>query len=103
MEMQVSYERVTEAEVGKAVLHILDEYVEASISTLKRELPKHLRLSDADRRASITRPGEQMWEQQVRNLVSHRATAGNVICEGLVHYRQHRLAITDRGRAKIAR
>lgn len=95
--------RTTEAEVGKAVLNVLAETHNgrASIRKLKSELPKHLKLSDDDRVASLTRPGEELWEQQVRNLVSHRNTSGNVINEGYVAYEPRTLAITDYGRVRI--
>jgi hypothetical protein len=99
-----NFMRVTEVDVGNAVLEILASTPggEASIRLLKQELPKHLRLSHEDRRPSLTRDGEELWEQQVRNLVSHRKSTGNVIAEGYVSYRPRRLAITDRGRRRIA-
>jgi len=91
--------RVTETEVGKAVLAILADTSSggASIASLKAEIPKYLKLSEIDRTPSTTRPGEELWEQQVRNLVSHRGTAGNVICEGYVDYKPRYLKITERG------
>jgi hypothetical protein len=42
-----------------------------------------------------------MWEQQVRNLVSHRTTDGNIIAEGLADYRRGRLTIPDAGRLHV--
>ena len=74
----------------------------ATIARLKKELPNHLNLSDADRADSPTRNGEQVWEQQVRNLVSHRKTPGNIVAEGYATYTPKRLTITDAGRKKVS-
>jgi hypothetical protein len=38
-----------------------------------------------------------MWEQQVRNLVSHRGTEGNIIAEGLATYTRGSIIITEAG------
>lgn len=58
-------------------------------------------LSDEDRKQSPTRQNEEVWEQQVRNLVSHRTTEGNIICEGLAEYQPDRLTITEAGRLHV--
>lgn len=96
--------RVTEADVGRAVLRILlDEPTgSATIARLKRRLPGYLNLSAQDRAASMTRNGEEVWEQQVRNLVSHRNTAGNIVHDGHAVYSRNRLTLTDAGRAKAS-
>ena len=95
--------RTNEAEIGRAVLRILKDQPsgEATVARLKRELPKYINLTDADRAPSPTRKGEEVWEQQVRNLVSHRNTAGNIVAEGYAIYRLRWLAITDAGRIHI--
>jgi hypothetical protein len=92
--------RVTEAEIGEAVLAICAAAAtgECSIADLKTEIPNHIDLSAEDRVQSTTRPNEEMWEQQVRNLISHRATAGNIICEGYADYTGNAIRITDAGR-----
>lgn len=91
--------RTTEVQIGKAVLQILKAQAtgEASIFTLKRELPAYLKLTADDRAPSPTRKGEEVWEQQVRNLVSHRNTPGNIIAEGYATYRPRWLKITPAG------
>lgn len=68
--------RTTEAEIGKAVLRILKDQPngEASIPRLKRALPSYIELTPEDCAPSPTRKNEEVWEQQVRNLVSHRNT-----------------------------
>jgi hypothetical protein len=87
--------RITEAEIGDAVVRILkaQQSGSATIGKLKAELPDYVKLSASDRAPSLTRNGEQMWEQQVRNLVSHRNTAGNVIHDGHVIYRAGKLRL----------
>jgi hypothetical protein len=96
--------RTTEAQIGKAVLQILKAQPtgEASILTLKRELPKYLNLTADDRAPSPTRKGEEVWEQQVRNLVSHRGTAGNIVAEGYATYRPRWLKITAAGLKRVS-
>jgi hypothetical protein len=79
-------DRITEAEVGFAILKILGKCPEGAVSVekLKRELPKYLKLSDADQTPLDIRAAEEIWEQQVRKLKSHDTTAGNVFAEGFV-------------------
>jgi len=97
--------RVTEAEVSTAVLQILADQAsgEASILRLKKLLPTYLKLSANDCAPSVTRAGEQMWEQQVRNIVSHRGTIGNFVHDGYLRYRPRHLSITPAGLNKIGR
>lgn len=94
--------RTTEAEIGKAVLRILKDQPngEASIPRLKRELPDYIKLTPEDCAPSPTRKNEEVWEQQVRNLVSHRNTPGNIIAEGYAEYRPRWLKITEAGRRR---
>jgi hypothetical protein len=76
--------RVTEAEVAKVVEAILEERSNgrATIKELIAEIPNHLTLSADDLAPSLTRPGEVLWEQQVRNITSHKSSPGNAIYEG---------------------
>lgn len=51
-----------------------------------REIPAHVRLDAANLAASVTRPGEPMWYQLVRNIWCHHDTPGNYVHSGrLVH------------------
>ena len=95
--------RVTEAEIGEAVLAICANAAtgECSIADLKDEIPNYIDLSAEDRVQSTTRPNEEMWEQQVRNLISHRTTTGNIICDGYADYTGNAIRITDSGRRHI--
>lgn len=76
--------RVTEDEVARAVEMILNASAtgRATIKELVEKIPNHLTLSDEDLKQSETRPNEAVWEQQVRNITSHKASPGNAIYEG---------------------
>ena len=79
--------KITEPQIGKAVLKILADRPggTATIEQLKKALPDFVDLTDEDRKPSETRRGEEMWEQQLRNLVSHRDAEGNIIAEVMRH------------------
>lgn len=76
--------RVTEDEVTKAAETVLNSSAagRATIKELVAEIPNHIKLSDEDLKQSETRPNEALWEQQVRNITSHKASPGNAIYEG---------------------
>src|ERR1700730_2688015 len=76
--------RVTEAEVAEAVEAILQDRPtgRATIKELVEEIPNRITLSAEDLEQSQTRPNEALWEQQVRNITSHKASPGNAIFEG---------------------
>lgn len=92
--------RVTEADVAVGVTKYLVSVSghTATIHQIKKALPNYMNLSTADREQSETRPNEEMWEQQVRNIVSHRETPGNFIHEGRFRHSPRRLTLTDAGR-----
>ncbi|BBE35244.1 hypothetical protein [Sphingosinicella microcystinivorans] len=97
--------RSTEHEISFAVLQYLATipHGEAAIDEIKAHLPKFIKFTDADMEVSTTRRNEMMWEQQVRNIVSHRSVDGNFIGDGLLSYSPGRLAITESGRNYLAR
>jgi hypothetical protein len=72
-----------------------------SLCTFKRayrEIPSHVNLSGANLVPSVTRPGEPMWHQIVRNIKSHDQASGNFIADGLlVHVSRTGYRITDAG------
>src|SRR5947209_8047066 len=76
--------RVTEAEVSEAVEGILHDRSSgrATMKELVAEIPNRISLSADDLAQSQTRPNEALWEQQVRNITSHKASPGNAIYEG---------------------
>ena len=98
--------RITEAEVGNAVLQILASRRNgrATVRVLKDEMPSYLTLSSEDRVNSDTRTNEEIWEQQVRNLKSHKKTEGNIFHSGyVVSVGRGVWQITDAGRRRIAK
>jgi hypothetical protein len=68
---------------------------EASIGQIRRNLPFYITLTEADRVHSTTRPGEELWEQQVRNIVCHRDTIGNAVNTGKLRYSPRHLALVN--------
>ena len=78
--------KTSEGQLGLAVMQVLAEYpnYEATVRTLIKNVPNHMKLTANDQLQSVTRPNEELWEQRVRNLKSHSGTPGNVIAEGFV-------------------
>lgn len=76
--------RKTEAEIAAAVIAILKDRPNgrATIADLIDEIPNRIKLDPEDLAQSPTRPTEKVWEQQVRNITSHKASPGNAIYEG---------------------
>jgi hypothetical protein len=76
--------RKTEAEIADAVVAILKNRPNgrAQIADLIDEIPNRLTLTHEDLAQSPTRPNEKVWEQQVRNITSHKDSPGNAIREG---------------------
>lgn len=67
----------------------------AAVSYIRRCIPRYLQLTGADCMPSITRIGEQLWEQQVRNIVCHRDCEGNPIKVGKFIYSKGRLSLAN--------
>lgn len=65
----------------------------APVGYVRRKIPSYMPLTAADRQPSPTRPGEQLWEQQVRNIVCHRDCDGNPIKTGRFRYSKRRLSL----------
>ena len=76
--------RITEAEIAEIIVGYLNEKTsgQASIQELVNEIPNRVTLSAEDLAPSPTRQNEAVWEQQVRNITSHKKTPGNAIYEG---------------------
>ncbi len=92
--------RSTEHDIALAALRYLDTVPsgEASIAEIKAHVPNFINLTPADLAQSPTRDNESVWEQQVRNIISHRGTDGNAIHDGLLSYSPATMGITDAGR-----
>lgn len=88
--------RTSESEIAQAITQYLyDAGGEATMSQLRRALPNYIKLTKADMYPSPTRSGEQLWEQQVRNIVCHRNSTGNPVKEGELIYRPRMLKLVN--------
>jgi hypothetical protein len=89
--------RISEDEVAAAtVKYLRDAGGTATIGQIRRALPHYIELGSNDRQPSPTRPGEELWEQQVRNLVCHRDVKGNPVNAGRLRYSPRRLSLAVR-------
>jgi hypothetical protein len=74
----------------------------AKTASVKKFVPNYIALTPGDKEPSGTRPNEQMWQQVVGNIVSHRKESPeNFINRGLLGYDGGKLSITDVGRAHL--
>lgn len=92
--------RTTEYEMSLAVLKYLrhQPYGEASQEELRSAIPHYTYLTDGDMEDSPSRPGEQRWEQIIRNIQSHKDSPNNFINLGyLEHVLGGGLKITPEG------
>ena|ERR1700744_4022316 len=102
--MATKINQITEAEIGLAALKIAASKPGgvASFDDLRKEIPNYVTLTVDDRATSQTRPNEEMWEQKIRNLVSHKATPGNIIAEGYAEaVPGEGIAITKSGHSRL--
>lgn len=95
--------RTSEQEISVAALRICADAPdgEATIARIKQLIPDCINLTADDLAGSPTRPNEAVWEQIVRNIVSHKKVEGNIIAEGFAEHRPGRLRITDAGRLHL--
>lgn len=95
----------TEKELATAALKILAPIPSgaALYRDIIADITKHHSLTSVDQMASITRLGEEMWEQRVRNITCHKASPGNFIHKGLLTSIPDGLKITEKGREYLKR
>ena len=88
----VNSNRTREFEFYDAVEAVLvDEGGSATVTQVRRKIPKYISLTPEDRTPSVTRNGEELWEQQVRNIICHRECDDNPIKLGRFVYRNRKL------------
>lgn len=76
----------------------------ASTSDIKAHVPNFINLTPDDRDASETRPNEELWQQVVGNIVSHRnESPENFINRGLIEYNGGQWSLTAAGAAYLAK
>jgi Mrr N-terminal domain len=104
MRKKMTEKRSSESEITEAVLQVLSDTPSGELSTnhIVKRVPKHIELTAGDKVASETRPNEEVWEQIVRNIVSHKKTDGNAIAEGLLNVPSRgKMRITELGRLHV--
>jgi hypothetical protein len=100
----MSDKRSSEAEIAEAVLQVLASSPNGELTTnqIVQRVPKYINLTDGDLVGSETRLNEAVWEQIVRNIVSHKTTEGNAIAEGLLNVPSRgKMRITEAGRLHV--
>jgi len=73
----------------------------ASVPEIVAHLHGRYDFTEADRERSRSRPNEQVWQQQVRNIIGHRTSAGNFVREGYLQHQPGYLALTPAGAALL--
>jgi hypothetical protein len=102
--MGISANRTSEAEIAFACLRVAASRSDglATYPVLKKEVPTFVSLTDEDRKTSLTRLNEELWEQKIRNIKSHFNVEGNIISEGYAeHVPNVGYRITASGRAHL--
>jgi len=76
--------KITEAEIADLIVDYLRGKPggRGVIAEFIAEIRRQVTLSAEDRRPSKTRRGEEIWEQRVRNIRSHKDSASNAIYQG---------------------
>lgn len=94
-----------EHDIARGVMQIASTQP-SGICTFKRayaEIPNYVHLDANNRSPSATRPGEEMWQQLVRNIKCHDGAIGNFITDGLlVHVPRVGYQITSLGRSRLS-
>jgi len=76
----------------------------ATTTTIKKHVPKYIKLTADDHDPSGSRPGEEVWQQVVGNIVSHRdKSPENFISRGLIEYAGRKWTLTAAGKAYLAK
>jgi hypothetical protein len=96
-------DRLREPEARILALKIAAQRPDRTASTqfIKREVPKYIELSDADRRRSPTRGNEALWQQIVGNVISHQDTQGGPFKKGYATRTSNGLSVTEKGMAYL--
>jgi hypothetical protein len=96
-------DRLHESEARVLVLKIAAQQPRRAASTqfLKREVPKYIALSRLDHVQSKSRPREELWQQIVGNVISHKDVRSGPFALGYAVKTADGLAVTRRGMAYL--
>lgn len=96
----------TERDIAIGVMRIASEQANL-ICSFKRayaEIPNYVKLTATNLSPSLTRNGEVMWEQLVRNIKSHSNSPDNFINRGwLEHLPKVGYRVTENGLKRLKR
>jgi hypothetical protein len=96
-------DRLRESEARILVLKIAAQQPNRAASTqfLKKEVPKYIELSRQDRARSKSRPREELWQQIVGNVLSHKDTRDGPFAKGHAIKTINGLSVTTKGLAYL--
>lgn len=92
-------DRIYEREARLLALKIAAQCLNRRASTdyIKRMTPAYTSLSEADLKPSTSRRNEQMWQQIIGNVISHRDSPQGPFRRGFATRTNDGLEVTDRG------
>ena len=92
-------DRLREAEARILALKIASLHPDRTASTeeIKNEVPSYIELAPRDLAQSSTRPRENMWQQIVGNVISHRGSPSGLFLNGYARRTPDGLSVTDKG------
>ena len=91
--------RLREKEARLLVLKVASKQndLTADMQTIRDGVAKLYPLSRADRQRSLTRPAEELWQQILRNVVSHRGGQRSIFAKGLAAKIGNGIRVTKAG------
>ncbi|HEY7809874.1 MAG TPA: hypothetical protein VIA98_05800 [Allosphingosinicella sp.] len=99
------HSRLREREARELVLKVAAKSPDrtATMEEIRSGVSSFYPLSKADRVRSLTRPAEQLWQQILRNVVSHRGGANSIFVRGLAEKLGNGIRITSDGLRHLKR
>ena len=96
-------DRLSESEARILALKIAAQRPDRTASTqfIKKEIPKYTELSEGDRLKSSSRGNEEMWQQIVGNVISHKASPAGLFRKGYATRTEDGLSVTSKGMAYL--
>lgn len=100
---QLESDRLREKEARLIALKIAARSKDhsATMQDIRRELPKLFPLTTSDKKQSETRRNEQLWQQIVRNVVSHQDSAQSLFKKGWAIRHDSGIRVTPAGLAHL--
>lgn len=98
-------DRLRENEARLLALKIAAECkdFEATTKYIKKRVPELIPLTPKDLEQSASRPREQLWQQIVGNVISHKKSAKSIFALGLAERTPDGLKVTRQGQSYLKR